>query len=265
MIDFHNHVLPNIDDGSKSLEMSIDMLKHAYEQGITDVVNTVHYQHPKMEGKNINFSIIKKEIKLLQEELIQRDINIKLHCGSEVFFLPNLMRIKDDPLSTFIHGKYMLIEFQFHQISKIQKQQLFDLKMSGVTPIIAHPERYKAVQEDLSLVTNWLERGCIIQIDAGSILGTLGSKAKTASEKIIKNGWCHVLGSDSHDNKSRNFCLKGAKEIVDGWVGNESIKMVEDNPKSIIEGKSIIYDFEYDKDLSSSNYFLPLKKFFGVK
>ena len=97
MIDFHNHVLPNIDDGSKSLNMSIDMLKYAYEQGITDVVNTVHYQHPKMEGKNINFSIIKKEIKLLQEELIKRDINIKLHCGSEVFFLPNLMQIKDDP------------------------------------------------------------------------------------------------------------------------------------------------------------------------
>ena len=159
----------------------------------------------------------------------------------------------------------MLIEFQFHQISKNQKQQLFDLKMSGVTPIIAHPERYKAVQEDLSLVTSWLERGCIIQIDAGSILGTLGSRAKTASERIIKNGWCHVIGSDSHDNKSRNFCLKGAKEIVDGWVGNESIKMVEDNPKSIIEGKSIIYDFEYDKDLSSSNYFWPLKKYFGVK
>ena len=84
MIDFHNHVLPNMDDGSKSLEMSLDMLSHAFKQGITDVVNTVHYQHPKVEGKNINFSTIKKEIKLLQEELIKRDINIKLHCGSGV-------------------------------------------------------------------------------------------------------------------------------------------------------------------------------------
>ena len=265
MIDFHNHVLPNIDDGSKSLEMSLDMLSHAFKQGITDVVNTVHYQHPKVEGKNINFTTIKKEIKLLQQELIKRDINIKLHCGSEVFFLPNLLQIKDDPLSAFIHGKYMLIEFQFHQIPEIQKQELFDLKMSGVTPIIAHPERYKKVQDNPSLITDWLETGCIIQIDAGSILGSLGSRAKTTSERIIKNGWCHVLGSDSHDNKNRNFCLKEAKEIVDGWVGNESIKMVMDNPKSIIEGKIIEYDFEYNKDLSSSNYFLPIKKYFGVK
>ena len=83
-MDFHNHVLPNIDDGSKSLEMPLDMLNHAFKQGITDVVNTVHYQHPKVEAKNINFFTIKKEIKLLQEELIKRDINIKLHCGSGV-------------------------------------------------------------------------------------------------------------------------------------------------------------------------------------
>lgn len=265
MIDFHNHVLPNIDDGSRSMEMSIEMLKFAYEQGITDVVNTVHYQHPKMDGITINFSIIKREIKLLQKELIKRDLNIKLHCGSEVFFLPNLLKIKDDPLSSFIHGKYMLIEFHIYQIPEIQKQQLFDLKMSGVTPIIAHPERYKKVQDDLSFITSWLELGCIIQIDAGSILGSLGSKAKATSERIIKNGWCHIIGSDSHDNKTRNFCLKEAKDIAYDWVGDECNKMVKDNPKSIIEGRNIKYDFEYSKNLSGSKYFWPIKKYFGAK
>ena len=152
MIDFHNHVLPNIDDGPNTLEMSIEMLRHAAEQGITDVVNTVHYQHPKVENKDISHNRIQKAINDLQMKLDQKKIPINLHCGAEVFFLPNLLEIKKDPLSSFIHGKYMLIEFQTHQLPDIHKEQLFNLKMSGVTPIIAHPERYKDVQENFDLI-----------------------------------------------------------------------------------------------------------------
>ena len=144
------------------------MLTHAADQGITDVVNTVHYQHPKVETEDISYNRIQSEIQQLQQELDKNDIQIKLHCGAEVFFLPNLIQIKDDPLSTFNHGKYMLIEFQVHQLPDSQKQQLFDLKMAGVTPIIAHPERYKPVQDDINIVAEWLAAGCIIQVDAGS-------------------------------------------------------------------------------------------------
>ena len=98
MIDFHNHVLPNVDDGSKSLEMSLNMLKEAEKQGITDVVNTVHYQHPKVENEDISYSRIKKEINELQAQIDKKNIKIKLHIGAEVFYLPNLMEIKNDPL-----------------------------------------------------------------------------------------------------------------------------------------------------------------------
>ena len=92
------------------------MLTHAADQGITDVVNTVHYQHPKVETEDISYNRIQSEVQQLQQELDKNDIQIKLHCGAEVFFLPNLIQIKDDPLSTFNHGKYMLIEFQVHQL-----------------------------------------------------------------------------------------------------------------------------------------------------
>ena len=265
MIDFHNHILPDIDDGSKSLEISLDMLRHAESQGITEVINTVHYQHPKVEGKDISFSRVKKELDLLQEELIKSNIKIKLHCGAEVFFLPNLMQIKNDPLSTFTHGRYMLIEFQFHQLPDIHKQQFFDLKMAGVTPIIAHPERYKPVQDNISLITGWLESGCLIQIDAGSVLGMLGSKAKITSEIIIKNGWSHILGSDAHDNHNRNFCLKEGLDKVHNWIGNDAFKMVNDNPKSIINGNIIDFDFDYDTNVSKSKFYSPIKKILGVK
>ena len=75
MIDFHNHILPNVDDGSKSLEMSLNMLREAERQGITDVINTVHFQHPKVEGMDISFERIIQEIENLQKSAIENNIN----------------------------------------------------------------------------------------------------------------------------------------------------------------------------------------------
>ena len=244
MIDFHNHVLPAVDDGSKSLEMSFNMLRHAAEQGITDVVNTVHFQHPKVEFNDITHQRISDIINNLQGELKNHDIPIILHSGAEVFFLPNLLDLKSDPLATFGHGKYMLIEFHTHHIPETQKQVLFDLKMNGVTPIIAHPERYRPVQENIALIYDWLNAGCLVQVDAGSVLGFLGKSAQQASEKIIKNNWCQILGSDAHNDIKRNFCLKDAYEIVQNWVGNDARAMVFDHPRAVLEGQPISVDLE---------------------
>ena len=264
MIDFHNHVLPNIDDGSKSLEMSLRMLKHAVEQGITDVVNTVHYQHPKVETEDISYERIKKKINNLQKELDRNHIPLKLHIGAEVFYLPNLNDVKNDPLATFNCCNYMLIEFQVHQLPEGHKQQLFNLKMSGITPIIAHPERYKFVQNDVSVASNWLEAGCLLQVDAGSPLGYLGSASQVASERIIKNGWCHILGSDSHDDYRRNFCLAKSVDLVKSWIGDSVYPMVFDHPKAIIEGRKIIIDFEYEPE-KIPNLWTKIKQKIGLK
>ena len=258
MIDFHNHILPDVDDGSKSTDISLEMLRFAQSQGITEVVNTVHFQHPKMEKKLISYEIIKKKTDKLQNLLNQNKIDIKLHFGSEVYFYPNLMTIKNNPLTTFGNGKYMLIEFPLIQVPELQKKHLFDLKLSGVTPIIAHPERYITVQDDLSMVTTWLEAGCLIQVDAGSILGKLGKKSKEVAEKILKNGWCQIIGSDSHDNSNRNFCLREAHDYVMRWIGVDGKKMFSDNPKKVLEGNPIHVDFDYDNE--KKNFFKKIIK-----
>ena len=208
MIDFHNHILPNVDDGSTSLEMTLDMLNHAVEQGITDVVNTVHYQHPKVDGLKISYKRINEITNNLQYELDKNSIPITIHIGSEVFFYPNLTEILDDQLATIGNGKYMLIEFLPNLMPVTQKNTLFDLKMLGVTPIIAHPERYKSVHKDINLVYEWLLSGCLIQIDAGSLLGRFGKTANAISEEIIMRNWCQILGSDAHDNKKEISFLR---------------------------------------------------------
>ena len=263
MIDFHNHILPSVDDGSTSLEMSLSMLEYASKQGITDVVNTVHFQHPKVEGEDISYNRIKNEIDLLQNILKHKGISINIHIGSEVFFMPDLLKLIDNPLATIGNGKYMLIEFRIDQLPKNYKNQLFDLKMGGVTPIIAHPERYKPVQDNINIVVEWLAAGCLIQVDAGSPLGYLGEASKIASEKILKNEWCQILGSDSHNNKQRNFCLKESIELVQKFVDYDTSILVNENPQAVIDGTPIQVDFEYNEE-SKSNFFTRIKDRIGL-
>ena len=237
MIDFHNHILPNVDDGSKSVEMSLDMLREAENQGITDVVNTVHYQHPKMEGKNTSYDFIISEINKLQSAVDQNNINIKIHPGSEVFFSYNLTEILDNPITTIGNGKYMLIEFQTLAFPKHYEETIFKLQTKGVTPIIAHPERYRSIQNDISIVEGWIDRGYIIQIDCGSLLNHFNQNTMKVAKKMIKQGLCHIVGSDSHNNKKRNFCLKDALNMIEKLIGNGNTSIIKLNSERILSGE----------------------------
>ena len=242
MIDIHNHVLPKLDDGSKSIDMSIDMLELAENQGITEVVSTVHYQHPKFDNLRITYEKMLERIYILEKHLDKKSIGIKIHPGAEVYYYPNLLQLIENPLTTMGNGKYMLVEFHPHHIPEGHKNELFNLKMSGVTPIIAHPERYKIIQNDINKVLEWMDIGCLIQVDAGSVLGTLGKAAQIASEVIIKNRWCQILCSDAHDNRNRNFNLKDAVELIENWVGKNAYSLVYDNPKAVLSGEKVKID-----------------------
>ena len=184
MIDFHNHIIPNLDDGSKSVEMSLSMLKEAQAQGVTDVINTVHFQHPKLYAKDTSYDFVVNEVKKMEEIAHSNNINIKIHAASEVFFQFNLTEILDNPITTFGNNKYMLIEFNTLSFPKGYEEELFKLQLKGITPIIAHPERYRGIQNDINLAKRWIERGCFIQIDCASILGGFGKNTQIAAIKL---------------------------------------------------------------------------------
>ena len=242
MIDIHNHILPNIDDGSKSTEMSLNMLKYAYEQGVTDVVSTVHFQHPLFLNIDHSLGNLQRIAESLQLKLDEYKIPIKIHLGYEVFYFENLLKISNKPLTTLGDGKYMLIEFSPKNIPNSQKQILYDLKISGITPIIAHPERYKLVHENFNIVYDWINAGCLIQVDAGSLLGLMGEKAKNSSHLIIKEKCCHILASDAHNDSNRNFCIKDAYNLVKNIIGKKnSDLLVYEHPSSIINGEDLYF------------------------
>lgn len=242
MIDFHNHVLPGLDDGPENWEQSLNMLRSAADQGTTDVVNTVHYQHPQMDGKDISNTKTMDLFCKLQERLENEDIDINLHLGAEVFYMPNLLSLVDHPLCTLGHGKYMLVEFPFHVLPKGYDKVLFELVMAGVTPIIAHPERHSQVHEDFTIISRFIQSGYLMQIDAGSILGNFGSAAERAARKMIKQDLCLILGSDAHNDHNRNFCLSEAVALCRDLIGEGVVALVSDNPGKILDGESMTQD-----------------------
>tara|TARA_Y100001936_G_scaffold150667_1_gene146927 strand:+ start:703 stop:1491 length:789 start_codon:yes stop_codon:yes gene_type:complete len=236
MIDFHNHIIPNLDDGSKSIEMSLSMLKEAQSQGITDVINTVHFQHPKLYAKNTSYDFVINEVKKMEEIAHSNNINIKIHPASEVFFQFNLIDILDNPITTFGNNKYMLIEFNTLSFPKDYEYELYKLQLRGITPIIAHPERYRGIQKDVKLAKKWIERGYLVQIDCASILGGFGKNVQAAAIKLLQNGLCHLVGSDAHNDKRRNFLLKDTLKKVDKIIGKEAKMVLKENAKNILNG-----------------------------
>ena len=256
MIDFHNHIIPNLDDGSKSIEMSLSMLKEAQAQGITDIVNTIHFQHPKMDKKNTDYNFVIDEIKKLQNIVNKEKINIKIHPASEVFFQFNLTKILNNPITTFGNGKYMLIEFQRLNFPKGYEDEIFKLQLKGVTPIIAHPERYRGVQNDTNLVNSWINRGYIIQIDCASILGGFGKETKLAALNLLDNNLCHLIGSDAHNNKNRNFLLKETLQFIEQYLSKEAAVIFQENSRKVLNGdKCELYNKPKIKRDSIFNFF----------
>ena len=261
MIDFHNHILPGCDDGAKTIEESIDMLKCAQEQGITDVVNTIHFQHPKMEGKRTDFEYVSAVKDKLQDKLIEHGIDVKLHLGAEVFFNFNLLDILNNKLITFCNMKYMLIEFHTLSFPKNFNNHLYELALSGVTPIIAHPERYKPIQNDISIAEELINSGCLMQVDGGSFLGQFGEKCKNISEIMLRRRMVHIIGSDAHNNKKRNFCLKPAFEVAQNTLGDDASMLVKENPQKVINGENIeILEIKNESKEKTSIYKKIIKK-----
>jgi len=239
MIDFHNHILPDVDDGPKLLEESVDMLRYASKQGITDVVNTVHFQHPKMDNKNVDYQYLKNKVQLLQKKINDEKIDIKIHLSAEVFYLPNLLDVSKNPL-TIIGNKYMLIEFKSNIYPTGYEDEFYNLQLSGITPIVAHPERYRFIQKDINIIEDWLSRGYVVQIDAGSIIGQFGDLIKNVSFRMINNGYIHLIGSDSHNSKKRNFCLFDAYRILEERKSKKFVEYLKNNSWNILNGNEVI-------------------------
>lgn len=212
MIDIHSHLIPNVDDGAKSPEETIELIKEAREAGITDIILTPHYIINSYEQNAETLILLKDK---LQQIINSENINVNLHIGMEVYITDNLVEIlKQNKILTLADSKYLLMELPLNTNVQYLDMVIFRLIENNIIPIIAHPERYKFVQEDPSKVRELIDSGCLIQSNIGSILGIYGKKAKKIIKYLLKNDLINFIATDTHrKNTIYPLLQKGIKKI----------------------------------------------------
>lgn len=238
MIDIHCHILPNVDDGSESLEESIAMAKIAESEGITRIVNTSHC-HFDFKYKKGNE--LKLELEKFNQVLKEENINIEVLLGNELYYTSDLIeRFNELDFFSMNNSKYILMEFSPINFPKNIEDVIYEIKIRGYIPIIAHAERYKQVQEDVNIVLDCIKEGALIQVNASSILGKNGEKAEDTSKKLLDNNMVHFVATDAHSSNRRRPLIKDSYNYILKNYGKEvSEKLFIENPTAVIENRDI--------------------------
>lgn len=246
MIDIHCHILPGIDDGAKDLTTSLSMLKNAEKAGITDVILTPHY----IKGSAYNANNLKKWqlFNELKAEAKKQGIKVNLYLGNEIYIDTHLLQFlasyigetsKDMyEVSTLNSTKYVLVEFPIHAEDKTAKDTLFSLVQRGFIPVIAHPERYHYIQDDINYVDDLISMGCLLQGDYLSIVGRYGKRAEKTLKKLLMGGKIFCLASDVHKDTDSYEIADSRRKLLRVLRDDAKIKeLVVDHPRQILQGK----------------------------
>lgn len=227
MIDIHTHILPYIDDGSKTMDASLSMLHKEEELGVTDIFLTPHYMKSRnyMSGAQDNQVVYQQ----LVEEAQKAGIKIRLHLGNEIYYrLESVSDLRNKLVLPLGNTKKVLLEFHPTQEDEDIAEAIHNMKSLGYTPIIAHIERYDYLKmTDYPIIR---KMGALIQVNAGSLMGVLGDKAKKLALKLIKMDLVDFIASDIHDLRV-NYMMeayhlvekKFSKELADKLFHNQRI------------------------------------------
>ena len=240
MIDIHSHIIPNVDDGARSVEETFNILKEAQEAGFTDVILTSHFLLNYYETHAQELIFWKEK---LQEVLKKQGTKINLHSGMEIYITNQMEELLENKkILTLANSRYMLIELPLATNVKYFDYVVYYLEAKGIKPIIAHPERYKCVQKDPDIVEEYIEKGCLIQCNYGSIVNLYGREAEKTIKTLLKKNQVHFLGSDVHRENGTYLIILDAIKKIRKIIGENKINEITTiNPKKILQNEEWQY------------------------
>lgn len=238
IIDLHNHTLPGVDDGAKTIEEAIENINYLKERNITDIVFTSHY----IVNSKYEVSVAERKKILTKLKKYYKDDNINFYLGNEVYVSDSnilLDLLKNNKLTTLNNSRYMLIEFSLTQKLQHVDQLLCELNEHGIVPIIAHPERYHDLQKNYKKIYELLEYDCLLQCNIGSLSGQYGREAKKYVKWLLKHNLVSILATDFHHITKKEYLNKGLKKL-NKLVSLEKRKdLLCRNPKLVLEDTKI--------------------------
>ena len=238
MIDIHTHIIYDVDDGSDTIEESVAILKSAEKNGVTDIILTSHY----IEPNEYNKEKVLENYESLKHEVEKQNIDIKLHPGNEIAIYGNVSQIlSEGEITTLANSRYVLIEFPMNVDVSYVLDTIYEMKIKGLVPVIAHPERCECFRLHYDRIREAVEEGALIQCNTGSIIGTYGNTAKKIVKKLLKDKLIHFFATDTHSIKNNRYDnLHKVEAEVEKIVGKyEKNKLFVYNARNILINENI--------------------------
>ena len=253
-VDIHCHLVPAIDDGAKSLEESLAMAEIAVSDGIQTIIVTPHqngsYAHNRGDA-------IRSRVCELQQQLDQHHIPLTVLPGADVRIEDGMIEAlrAGDVLTLGDLGRHVLLELP-HELYFPLERVLDGLANAEMVGILSHPERNQGILKQPALVEPLVDYGCLMQITAGSLMGTFGKPCQEMSEWMLKRGLVHFIATDAHGPRSRRPLLRRAYEYTAELVGEETADaLCCENPAAVAVGDDINFLSPRTKRLGIQSWF----------
>ena len=239
MIDIHSHIVFDVDDGPRSLQESLDLIGESYAQGVRTIVSTSHRRKGMFEEPEEK---IFEHYSIVKEEAEKRYPDLTLHFGGELYFTNSLLgKIEKKLVPNMANTRYYLIEFSMSTPWKEMHTALKNLLAVGVTPIVAHIERYNALEFEAKRVQELIDMGCYTQINSSHVLKAklFGDKEKVFKKRarfFLEEDLVHCVASDMHNLDSRRPYMQEAYQLILKDFGHKRAhKLFHLNPATLLE------------------------------
>ena len=238
MIDIHSHILPHMDDGASSWEISLKMCWQASEDGVKTIVATPHTLNGIYENKPED---IEEKVKILNQKTKENNIPLQILPGSEVHLSADIIeKLKKQEILTLNKSNYILLEFPHTQIPLHIEEILFQIQIMGITPILSHVERNLKFQQKPSLLSQLIQKGSLAQITAASLCGFFGPIIKKFSQKLLVEGLVYCMATDAHTDTKEGRGSFFSQSFIEASkiIGHQTaLNLVQSNPQKIISNQ----------------------------
>lgn len=240
MIDIHAHIIPHVDDGSDHLSTSLRMAEMAARSGITDLIATPH-SNQRGRFENYASDALTDRFRALRSALRREEIPLRLHLGMEIYATSDMTSLaQSGRLLTLAGSRYLLVEFGFYDSVEYMEHALRDVRSAGYVPIIAHPERYYALQAVPNHVYDWVESGVHLQVNKGSLTGFFGRDACDLALRMLDHDLVSFCASDAHGADRRTPVLSDAYHwLALHYSESRAERLLQKNPERILSDKPL--------------------------
>lgn len=233
MIDIHLHILPGVDDGPETLEESLALARALVQEGVRVAAATPHYsdEFPQRSAHEIY-----ARVQALQQELNRHAIPLFLLAGHEALIKPGLVEdVQLGRVATLNGSRFLLLELWNTMWLPETEQVIFELRASGIVPVLAHPERYRVIQQDSGRLAALIEQGVLVQVTAGSLIGMQGNTARRTAETLLRRELAYCIASDAHGQRKRPPAIRQGVQVAERLLGAaRAQQLIEANPAALV-------------------------------